>query len=126
MAKVVGVGGVFVRAHDVAQLTQWYARVLGIDLNLEAGAIFDRSLGSDYVVLSFFDQANTYIGDPQRQSVMINYVVDDLDGLLAHLRECGVDHETIQTQPYGRFSWTTDPEGNRIELWEPSAAETDD
>ena len=126
MAKVIGVGGVFLSARDVEEMCEWYVRVLGIDLNLETGTIFDRSLGSDYLMLSFFDRASSYIGDPERQNAMVSYVVNDLDGLLNHLRECGVDYEPIQVEPYGRFSWATDPEGNRFELWEPSPVETPD
>ncbi len=57
MAKVVGVGGVFVRARDVEKMCAWYVRVLGVDLNLGTGTIFDRSLGSDSLVLSFFERA---------------------------------------------------------------------
>ena len=126
MAKVIGAGGVFVRARDVEKMCAWYVRVLGVDLNLGMGTIFDRSLGSGSLVLSFFDRASSYIGDPERQNVMVNYVVNDLDGLLNRLRECGVDYEPFQVEPYDRFSWATDLEGNRFELWEPSPVETTD
>ena len=100
------------------------SEVLGIDLNLGRGTTFDRSLGSDSLVLRFFDRARSYIGDPEHQNVMVNHVVDDLDRFLNHVRECGVDDEPVQVEPYGRFSWATDPEGNR--LWEPSPVETTD
>ena len=123
MAKVVGVGGVFVRARDIESLCAWYVRALGIELTLETGTIFDRSRGSDFLVFNFFDRSSTYIGDPARQNVMANYVVDVLDGLLTHMETCGVEFEPVQVEPYGRFSWATDPEGNRFELWEPSSAD---
>jgi len=123
MAKVIGVGGVFLRARNVEELCAWYERVLGLELTIGTGAIFDRSQGSEHLVVSFFEPSSTYIGDPERQGAMVNYVVDDLDGLLHHLDECGVEYEPIQVEPYGRFSWTTDPEGNRLELWEPSPAD---
>jgi len=100
------------------------SEVLGIDLNLGRGTTFDRSLGSDSLVLRFFDRARSCIGDPEHQNVMVSHVVDDLDGFLDHVRECGVDDERVQVEPYGRFSWATDLEGNR--LWEPNPVETTD
>ncbi len=110
----------FVRAKDPASLAAWYRDALGVDFNLGSGVSFDAREGADVVVFSLFEPDSTYIGDPVTQGAMVNFVVDDLDGVLARLTDRGAAVEPVQDEGYGRFSWTTDPEGNRVELWEPS------
>lgn len=122
MARVLGVGGVFVRAKDPAVLKAWYADALGIDFNLGSAVSFVAREGADVVVFSLFEPDSAYIGDPATQGAMVNFVVDDLEGVLERLSESGATVEPIQDEGYGRFSWTTDPEGNRVELWEPSGS----
>lgn len=126
MARVTGIGGIFFRAHDPKALAAWYAKHLGIKLEDWGGA---RLLWSDEVppgtgstVWTPFPQDTKYFG-ANGQAYMINYRVDDLDAMLAQLAADGVvkaPHR--EDSPYGRFAWITDPEGNRLELWQPLAA----
>ena len=78
----------------------------------------DETPGS-VTVFAMFDHDDSYIGDPQRQSVMVNYRVDDLDAMVARLTSMGAAIDDILVEENGRFTWSTDPEGNRFELWEP-------
>ena len=123
MARVTGIGGVFFRARDPKALAAWYAKHLGIKLEEWGGA---RLLWSDEIppgtgstAWNPFPQDTKYFG-ASGQSYMINYRVDDLDGLLAQLSASGVAvNPHREDSPYGRVAWITDPEGNRIELWQP-------
>jgi predicted enzyme related to lactoylglutathione lyase len=123
MARVTGIGGIFLRAKDPKALTAWYAKNLGITLSDYGGATF---LWTDEVppttgqtAWSLFPENTTYFG-PGNQQAMVNYRVDDLDGLLTQL---AAENVTIDPKredaDYGRFAWIVDPEGNRIELWQP-------
>lgn len=111
MEKVTGIGGVFFKANDAANLRSWYRDHLGIDLDPDwGGTMFGDT------VWTIFPASSTYFERP----VMINYRVRNLDAMLEQLRAAGATvDEKIDDQPYGRFGWATDPEGNRIELWEP-------
>ncbi len=111
MEKVTGIGGVFFKANDAASLRNWYRDHLGIDVDPNWGGAM---LGE--TVWSIAPAGSTHFERP----LMINYRVRDLDAMLAQLRAAGavVDDKT-DDQEYGRFGWATDPEGNRIELWEP-------
>jgi len=123
MARVTGIGGIFLRARDPKALSAWYAQHLGIQLADYGGATF---LWSDEVppstgstTWSLFPADTTYFGSGQ-QSTMVNYRVDDLDALLVQLAAAGVPIDpNREDYPYGRFAWITDPEGNRLELWQP-------
>ena len=123
MARVTGIGGIFLRAHDPKALGAWYAQHLGIQLTEWGGAQF---LWSDEVppttgstAWSLFPADTKYFG-PGSQSAMVNYRVDDLDALLAQLSAANVPIDPQrEDSPYGRFAWITDPEGNRLELWQP-------
>lgn len=118
MAKATGVGGVFLRARDPAALHKWYAEVLGLDKD-ESGYTVLRSSGGETLTWAAFPAQTDYFG-PKEQAVMINYRVDDLDGMLDHLRGAGVPvDEHVEQHEYGRFGWAFDPEGNRLELWQP-------
>ena len=121
MAKVTGVGGVFLRAQNAAFLREWYAHSLGLDFDGDGGLHFPDANAGAGLVLSLFARDSTYLGDPSTQSVMVNYVVDNLDEVAARLATLGVHVEEIQVESYGRFTWASDPEGNRFELWEPTA-----
>lgn len=127
MRRVTGIGGIFFKAHDPKTMMDWYSKHLGISPSSEDGetyAMFSwrdaddtAQLGS--TVWSLFPQNTDYFG-PGTSSCMVNYRVADLDGLLEQLRAEGVQvEEKIEEYEFGRFAWITDPEGNRIELWEP-------
>jgi predicted enzyme related to lactoylglutathione lyase len=120
MANVTGIGGVFLRAKDPEALAKWYGEALGITFNGGNSAIFEDETPGAVTVVSLFTHDDTYIGDPQRQSVMVNYRVDDLDAMIAQLKSVGAATDDILVEEYGRFTWSTDPEGNRFELWEPA------
>ena len=124
MAKVTGVGGVFIRSKDPKALAAWYAEHLGIVLDDYGGASLkwdDVPPGTGVTVWSAFPEDTKYFGDGQ-QAVMINYLVDDLDALLEKLTAAGVWIDPKrQDDSYGRFAWIKDLDGNRLELWQPSA-----
>ena len=120
--KVTGIGGIFFRARDPARMSAWYREHLGI-CTKDGHADFlwrehERPDEIGRTVWSVFPADTDYFG-PARPAFMINYRVADLDGLLNQLRRKGVAVEKIENFDYGRFAWITDPEGNRIELWEP-------
>jgi predicted enzyme related to lactoylglutathione lyase len=118
MAMATGVGGVFLRAKDQAALATWYTEVLGLPID-EGGYTVLRSSGGETLTWAAFSVDTDYFGSKE-QAVMVNYRVDDLDGMLERLREAGApvdDH--IEEHEYGRFGWAVDPEGNRLELWQP-------
>jgi predicted enzyme related to lactoylglutathione lyase len=117
MAKVTGIGGVFQRGRS-ADLGAWYAQHLGIELADYGAATFPWTDGGS-TTWAVFDEGTDYFGRPD-QAFMVNFRVDDLHGLLAQLREAGVDVvDDVQESELGRFGWVVDPEGTRIELWEP-------
>ena len=127
MARVTGIGGVFLRSRDPKSLAAWYAQHLGIQLSDYGGATF---LWTDEIppttgmtTWATFPEDTEYFGpgkDGQSQAAMVNYRVDDLDALLAQLTLAGVTIDPHRDDsPYGRFAWITDPEGNRLELWQP-------
>lgn len=125
MARVTGVGGVFIRSRDPAALAAWYAKHLGIELEPYGGATLKWSdevpPGTGMTVWSAFPQDTTYFG-PGQQAVMVNYRVDDLDALLEQLASAGVTIDPKrQDEPYGKFAWIEDLDGNRLELWQPLA-----
>lgn len=121
MKRVVGIGGVFFKAKDPKALSAWYRDHLGFDLSEWGGAVFEAN-GSNNdakTAWSLFPADSTYFA-PSTQPFMINYRVDDLHALLAALREEGCDVDAkVDDSEYGKFGWVMDPEGNRVELWEP-------
>lgn len=122
MERVRGIGGVFFRASDPNRLTAWYAEHLGIEIADFSGTVFRASEG-DATVWSVFRDETGYFGASDQQ-LMVNYRVENLDAMLAQLREAGVGvDDEVQQEGAGRFGWATDPEGNRFELWEPARAD---
>ncbi len=125
MARVTGIGGVFLRARDPKALSAWYAEHLGFPPG-EHGIVFHWSdevpKGTGMTTWSTFPQNTGYFGEGSMQAVMINYRVDDLDGLLKKLTEADASLKPKREDAsYGKFAWITDPEGNRLGLWEPLA-----
>ena len=121
IAKAVGIGGVFFKANDPKALSQWYEANLGIGGRVSGDSLtFDGPESMGMTVFAQFPANTKYFGDGP-QSFMLNFRVDDLDGLLAKLEAAGVRIDPKrQDEGYGRFAWIWDPEGNRIELWEPA------
>jgi predicted enzyme related to lactoylglutathione lyase len=125
MARVTGIGGIFLRARDPKALTAWYIEHLGVTLSEYGGVTFQWSdevpATTGMTTWSLFPEDTTHFG-PGAKSAMVNYRVDDLDGLLAQLAAAGVPIDPQRDDyPFGKFAWITDPEGNRLELWEPIA-----
>jgi predicted enzyme related to lactoylglutathione lyase len=122
MAKVTGLGGIFFKSRDPAALSAWYAQHLGLDVEEWGGARFNEDAQRPgYTLWSPFAADTGYFG-PGTQPYMINFRVDDLDALLAQLRAAGVEvDERIEQSEFGRFGWVVDPEGTRVELWQPPA-----
>jgi predicted enzyme related to lactoylglutathione lyase len=123
MGKVLGIGGVFIKSDNPRRLYEWYEQNLGLTRASGEAFVFGwKSLeesGLDgYGVLSFFPKQSQYF-DPSTSPFMVNLCVDRLDELLADLAVRGVDVQGPETYEYGRFAWLMDPDGNRIELWEP-------
>jgi predicted enzyme related to lactoylglutathione lyase len=125
MRKVTGIGGVFFRARDPAALAAWYAAHLGLPVGAEGNAMLrwcDDGDPEALTVWSPFAADTDYFGRPEQQA-MINFRVADLGALLAALAAAGIaEVKPREDFPYGRFAWIDDPEGNRIELWEPPRA----
>jgi predicted enzyme related to lactoylglutathione lyase len=120
MARVIGVGGIFFKARDPQTLSAWYARHLGLNVEEFGGAMFhDDAARPGYLIWTPFKDDTTYF-EPSIKPFMINFRVDDLDALLAALRGAGVQVDArVEESEYGRFGWIMDPEGNRVELWQP-------
>lgn len=117
MERVLGIGGYFIRATDPAALTAWYRDCLGLDAD-EHGQ-WRQEAGT--TVFAAFESDTDYFGS-RTQQAMLNFRVRDLDAMLAQLRAKGADVATgtEDMAGVGRFGWVTDPEGNRIELWQPA------
>jgi predicted enzyme related to lactoylglutathione lyase len=121
MAKVLGIGGVFFKAADPKAVQDWYARVLGFDVSEWGGATWPNAAGGQ-TVWSVFSGTSDHF-DPSTQAFMVNYVVDDLEGILAKAKAEGAELIGAPTNDeYGRFGWLMDPAGVKIELWQPPAA----
>jgi predicted enzyme related to lactoylglutathione lyase len=124
MARITGIGGVFFKSKsDHKELAAWYARHLGLPLEDWGGAILkwpeDKADDGGLTVWHLAAGSSDWFS-PSESSFMINYRVDDMDALLAQLRSAGV---TIVKGPEahenGRFAWILDPDGNKVELWQP-------
>jgi predicted enzyme related to lactoylglutathione lyase len=117
MERVLGIGGYFLRANDPAALTAWYRDCLGLDID-EHG-LWQPEAGP--TVFAAFEAGTDYFGS-RGQQTMLNFRVRDVEAMLAQLRDKGaaVGDEVQDMDGVGRFGWVTDPEGNRIELWEPA------
>jgi predicted enzyme related to lactoylglutathione lyase len=117
MERVLGIGGYFMRAADPTALTDWYRECLGLDA--DENGLWRQEPGP--TVFSTFEAGTDYFGSPAQQA-MLNFRVRDLEAMLRQLRSRGADvaEEIEDLAGVGRFGWVTDPEGNRVELWEPA------
>ncbi len=124
MAKVTGIGGVFFKSPDPKALGEWYRQHLGVPLEEWGGAAFrwasaENPSGTGTTVWSPFKHDTSYFA-PSTAAFMVNFRVDDLHALLAQLRSsgCAVDAK-VEESEFGAFGWVIDPDGNKIELWQP-------
>jgi predicted enzyme related to lactoylglutathione lyase len=121
--KVTGIGGIFFKTKDPENMKTWYQKNLGLVTN-EYGSVFefrstDQPNDKGYLVWSPFTEDTKYF-DPSTKEFMINYRVENLEELLEQLRNDGVEIVgEIEEYEYGKFAHIVDPEGNKIELWEP-------
>ena len=116
MERVLGIGGHFMRAAEPEALSAWYRDCLGLDADQHG--LWRQEVGP--MVFATFESETDYFGS-RAQRTMLNFRVDDLEAMLAQLRAAGADvaAETEHMDGVGDFGWVTDPEGNRIELWQP-------
>ena len=124
MRRVSGIGGIFFKAKDPARLREWYRIHLGIEIQEWGGAAFEwqgaaNPSGGGTTVWNVFEESSSYFA-PSHAAFMINYRVQDLHAVLAALRNegCQVDDKVDESE-FGKFGWVMDPEGNRVELWQP-------
>lgn len=123
MGRVLGVGGVFFRARDAKLLGDWYEKWLGVPVSHPHGASFkpDSMPDGGLTVWAPFKDDTDYF-DPSDRQFMFNLVVDDLDEALSQVQQGGAELVgEIEEYEYGRFGWFMDPEGNKVELWQPQA-----
>jgi catechol 2,3-dioxygenase-like lactoylglutathione lyase family enzyme len=121
--RITGIGGVFFKAKDPKALAAWYRDVLGLPLETWGGAMlrYDAPNHPPAVIWNAFPASTTYFA-PSSSEFMINYAVDDMESFLARLKAKGVAILKVEDDPNGRFAWILDPEGHKIELWEPKPA----
>ncbi|HQZ46208.1 MAG TPA: VOC family protein [Usitatibacteraceae bacterium] len=124
MTRVTGIGGIFFKAKDAVALREWYRTHLGIDVQEWGGAAFrwvdaGGQPATGTTVWSVSEASGDYFA-PSASVFMVNYRVADLHALLRELRKegCKVLDKTEESE-YGKFGWVLDPEGNKVELWEP-------
>jgi predicted enzyme related to lactoylglutathione lyase len=130
MKHILGIGGIFFKARDPEKLAAWYKEHLGLNVEEYGGVSFREEENADvspkrqaFLVWSAFPEDTDYFA-PSSKPFMINFRVADLDQLLAKLRAEGVTvDEKAEKSEFGYFGWAMDPEGNRIELWEPPLQE---
>ena len=124
MARVTGIGGIFFKSRkDNKALAAWYQKHLGVPLESWGGAILhwpDDKAPDKGVTVWHVAEKDTQWFSPSDASFMVNYRVDDLDAMLAQLRAGGIDIlKGPEADDNGKFAWLLDPEGNKIELWQP-------
>lgn len=124
MPKVTGIGGIFFYSDNLKETQKWYSKNLGIEMNDWGSSSFDsRDLNNPEQINSLqwkpFKKGDEYFS-PSKKEFMINYTVQNLDGLVKKLKENGVTIlDSIESYDYGKFVHILDKEGNKIELWEP-------
>lgn len=127
MKKVTGIGGIFFKSKDPKTMNEWYKTHLGLQTN-EYGSVFEWYQGADNTKKGFsqwspFKEDTKYF-QPSEKEFMINYRVENIELLVAELKKSGVQIlDEIEAFDYGRFVHILDPEGNKIELWEPNDIE---
>lgn len=128
MAKITGIGGVFFKAKgDAKALANWYKEHLGLVFEDFGGAVLRWSVGQapdGGATVWHVADADSQWFQPSEEPFMINYRVDDLDGLIAQLNEKGIAiQQGPESHENGKFAWIMDPEGRKVELWEPQLSQ---
>ena len=129
MKKVTGIGGIFFKCKDPNKMKEWYSKNLGLQTD-KYGTTFEWRQGADsskkgFTQWSPFNETTKYF-EPSEKDFMINYRVEDLEALVEQLKKDGVNIvDKIESFEYGKFVHIVDPEGNKIELWEPNDIEYD-
>jgi predicted enzyme related to lactoylglutathione lyase len=123
MKRVTGIGGIFLKAKDPQAMYAWYEKHLGLKQLPDAQAVIfnwrDAHSGDEaQTIWSLFPHGSNYF-DPSTSPVMINYRVADMDAVIAALEAEGITILGREDYDYGRFAWIVDPEGNKVELWQP-------
>jgi catechol 2,3-dioxygenase-like lactoylglutathione lyase family enzyme len=122
MAQIRGIGGVFFKSKDPKKLQEWYVEKLGLKPDKEGYIYFtwDKLEKPGYTIWAPFSEDTKYF-EPSKASSMINFVVSDIEHFIENLRanDVEVDERGIESSEEGKFAWCMDPEGNRIEFWEP-------
>jgi catechol 2,3-dioxygenase-like lactoylglutathione lyase family enzyme len=122
--RIIGIGGIFFKSPNQQQMKDWYAKNLGLGADGHGEVTLpwrekDNPESEQMTVWSVFP-ANTKYFEPSQASFMLNYIVDDLDALLNRLAKDGVRIDPKRgNESYGKFAWIYDPDGNKIELWQP-------
>jgi len=118
--RITGVGGIFIRSKDPKALARWYRDVLGVPLESWGGAMlrYDAPGHPPTVVWNAFPTTNDYMS-PSTREFMLDFAVDDLDAYLVRLKDKGVSPLDRREGPDGKFAWILDPDGVKIELWQP-------
>ncbi len=128
MQRVTGIGGIFFKSRDPKALGDWYAKHLGLEVSPWGGAVFSwksdaNPEGVGTTLWTPFAADTDYFA-PSQASYMVNLRVADLHALLAALREEGCNVlDKVEDSEYGKFGWVIDPEGNKVELWQPPAGQ---
>jgi catechol 2,3-dioxygenase-like lactoylglutathione lyase family enzyme len=117
MARITGLGGVFLKIADQQATTAWYQEILGIGGEWGAMFPFKNDDPEGFSLLSSFKLETDYF-EPSKKEFMINLRVDDLDGFIADLEAKGIEILGRQDEDYGRFAWIVDPNDVKIELWQ--------
>jgi len=126
--RILGIGGIFFKSADHKGLRSWYQDKLGI-MNGDYGGVFkwrshDNPETENSTIWSIFPSSTAYF-NPSESTFMINYIVDDIDAFLAKCAHNGVRIDPKRDdQDYGRFAWIYDPDGNKIELWQPISSKS--
>lgn len=128
MKRVTGIGGIFIQSPDPAALRAWYRDHLGIDIQEWGGAVFpwtdaEGNPAAGMTVWNIADAGSAYFA-PSATPFMVNYRVADLHALIEVLKAEGCDVlDKIEESEFGKFAWVMDPDGNKVELWEPPAGQ---
>ena len=123
MKRVTGIGGIFIKARDPQAMYAWYQKHLGLKHATDIQSVDfpwqEKDTGEEaHTYWSLFKEDTNYF-DPSKSAVMINYRVADMDAVIAALQAESIEILGREDYDYGRFAWIMDPEGNKIELWQP-------